>query len=87
MIVVHILGSKRRITAYYKRQEKLLENYNEMDSFIELGRLPGSLTEVCKLTLSKFKILNIVVECRDFGKQRKIMCLHKFFSYSILSPK
>ncbi|XP_074350451.1 metal tolerance protein 10-like [Apium graveolens] len=39
------LWSKRKITAYYRRQEKLLENYNEMDSFIELGRLPGSLTE------------------------------------------
>lgn len=32
---------------YYKRQEELLKGYNEVDTFTELGILPGSLTEVC----------------------------------------
>ena len=40
-------GRHRKIAGYYKRQEKLLKGYNEVDTFTELGILPGSLTQVC----------------------------------------
>ncbi|XVF77823.1 hypothetical protein PTKIN_Ptkin14bG0078000 [Pterospermum kingtungense] len=39
------LRRQRKIAEYYKRQEKLLEGFNEVDIFSELGTLPGSLTE------------------------------------------
>ncbi|KAJ4705772.1 Metal tolerance protein [Melia azedarach] len=39
------LRMQRKIAAYYKRQEKLLKGYNEVDTFTELGILPGTLTE------------------------------------------
>lgn len=31
---------------YYKRQEELLKGFNEVDEFLELGYLPGALSEV-----------------------------------------
>ncbi|KAL2473587.1 Metal tolerance protein 9 [Forsythia ovata] len=36
---------QRKIAKYYKKQEKLLQDFNEVDAFNELGCLPGSLTE------------------------------------------
>ncbi|KAJ0100576.1 hypothetical protein Patl1_20782 [Pistacia atlantica] len=42
---VRTLRRRRKIAEYYKRQEKLLKGYNEVDTFTELGILPGSLTE------------------------------------------
>ncbi|KAE8679205.1 Metal tolerance protein 9 [Hibiscus syriacus] len=36
---------QRRLSEYYKRQEVLLKGYNEIDTFNELGILPGSLSE------------------------------------------
>ncbi|XP_014503172.1 metal tolerance protein 10 isoform X2 [Vigna radiata var. radiata] len=36
---------ERKIAEYYKKQEKLLEGYNDMDSMTETGYFPGSLTE------------------------------------------
>ncbi|CAK7326054.1 unnamed protein product [Dovyalis caffra] len=39
------LRRQKKISQYYRRQEKLIEGFNEVDSFIELGILPGSLTE------------------------------------------
>ncbi|XP_059300987.1 metal tolerance protein 9-like [Lycium ferocissimum] len=34
-----------KIAAYYKKQERLVEGFNEMDTINESGYLPGSLTE------------------------------------------
>lgn len=39
-------GRQRKIIQYYKRQEELLKGFNEVDEFLELGYLPGSLSEV-----------------------------------------
>ncbi|KAG2396899.1 Metal tolerance protein [Vigna angularis] len=36
---------ERKVAEYYKKQEKLLEGYNDMDSMTETGYFPGSLTE------------------------------------------
>lgn len=41
-----ILGKQRRVAEYYKKQERLLEGFNEMDTMTETGGFPGSLTEV-----------------------------------------
>ncbi|GAB4855187.1 Metal tolerance protein 10 [Ancistrocladus abbreviatus] len=38
-------GKQGKIAEYYKKQERLLEGFNEMESMIEAGCLPGSLTE------------------------------------------
>ncbi|KAJ6899946.1 metal tolerance protein 9-like [Populus alba x Populus x berolinensis] len=35
----------KKISEYYRWQEKLLEGFNEVESFVELGISPGSLTE------------------------------------------
>ncbi|CAK7326053.1 unnamed protein product [Dovyalis caffra] len=39
------LRRQRQIAEYYKKQEELLEGFNEVDSFTELGILPKGLTE------------------------------------------
>lgn len=39
-------GKQKKLADYYKKQGKLLEGFNEVDAFTELGVLPGSLTEV-----------------------------------------
>ncbi|KAI5574568.1 hypothetical protein BDE02_10G153300 [Populus trichocarpa] len=36
---------QRKIAEYYRKQEELLEGFNEVDSFTELGILPEGLTE------------------------------------------
>ncbi|ESW05433.1 hypothetical protein PHAVU_011G178800 [Phaseolus vulgaris] len=36
---------ERKVAEYYKKQQKLLEGYNDMDSMTEMGYFPGSLTE------------------------------------------
>ena len=40
------LGKQRRVAEYYKKQERLLEGFNEMDTMNETGFFPGSLTDV-----------------------------------------
>ena len=42
-----LAGRHKKISEYYRWQEKLLEGFNEVESFVELGISPGSLTEVC----------------------------------------
>ncbi|EEF46561.1 cation efflux protein/ zinc transporter, putative [Ricinus communis] len=39
------LKRQREIAEYYRRQEKLLKEFSEVDSFTELGTLPGALSE------------------------------------------
>ncbi|KAK4253549.1 hypothetical protein QN277_010208 [Acacia crassicarpa] len=43
--LVKTLRRERRLTKYYNRQERVLQGYQEVDSFTELGALPNSLTE------------------------------------------
>lgn len=40
---------QKKIAAYYKRQEKILKGFDEIDKFTEQGFLPESMTEVCCL--------------------------------------
>ncbi|PRQ30381.1 putative cation efflux protein [Rosa chinensis] len=42
---VESLRRQKKVAEYYKRQNKLLKGFNELDSFSELGSWPGSLTE------------------------------------------
>ena len=42
----NLLGRQRKLAEYYKKQDKLLKGFNEVDSFTELGVLPGTLSEV-----------------------------------------
>ncbi|KAM1032324.1 hypothetical protein ACFX2I_035917 [Malus domestica] len=42
---VNSLRRQRKIAQYYKRQNKLLKGFNEIDSFSEMGFWPGSLTQ------------------------------------------
>ncbi|XP_031387337.1 metal tolerance protein 9-like isoform X2 [Punica granatum] len=43
--VLKTMKRRRKIAEYYRRQERLLKGFGEMDSFMEMGHLPGNLTE------------------------------------------
>ncbi|KAK9156229.1 hypothetical protein Sjap_003709 [Stephania japonica] len=43
--ILTTIRKKGQISEYYKNQEKLLQGFNEMETFIELGSLPGTQTE------------------------------------------
>lgn len=45
-VAFFILGKQRKVSEYYKKQERLLEGFNEMETMAEKGCWPGSLTEV-----------------------------------------
>ncbi|CAJ2662608.1 unnamed protein product [Trifolium pratense] len=38
-------GKQRKVADYYKKQERLLEGFNEMETMHETGFFPGGLTE------------------------------------------
>ncbi|XP_028797412.1 metal tolerance protein 9-like [Neltuma alba] len=42
---LNTLRRERRLAKYYNRQERVLQGYQEVDSYTELGVLPNSLTE------------------------------------------
>ncbi|XP_050370655.1 metal tolerance protein 10-like isoform X1 [Argentina anserina] len=42
---VESLRRQKKVAEYYKRQNRLLKGFDELDSFSELGSWPGSLTE------------------------------------------
>ncbi|XP_050370651.1 metal tolerance protein 10-like [Argentina anserina] len=42
---VKSLRTRRKVAQYYRRQNKLLKGFNELDSFSEMGFWPGSLTK------------------------------------------
>ncbi|OMP10363.1 Cation efflux protein [Corchorus olitorius] len=42
---IKAIRRQKKISEYYKRQERLLKGFNEVDTFNELGILPGTLTE------------------------------------------
>ncbi|XP_050233892.1 metal tolerance protein 10-like [Mercurialis annua] len=43
--VLKTFRTQKKIAEYYERQENLLKEFSQVDSFTELGTLPGSLTE------------------------------------------
>ncbi|KAK9133877.1 hypothetical protein Scep_013405 [Stephania cephalantha] len=43
--ILTTIRKQGQISDYYKKQEKLLQGFNEMETFIELGSLPGTQTE------------------------------------------
>ena len=45
-VVILTLERQRNVAKYYERQESLLKGFNEVDSYNELGVVPGTLTEV-----------------------------------------
>ncbi|KAL2925023.1 Metal tolerance protein 10, partial [Bienertia sinuspersici] len=54
-------GKQGKVDEYYKKQERLLEGFNEMESVTETGFFPGSLTEdeVKQLAKSERMAINI----------------------------
>ncbi|KAK7313929.1 hypothetical protein VNO77_39135 [Canavalia gladiata] len=52
---------QRKVAEYYKKQERLLEGYNDMDTMTETGYFPGSLTEDETKQLAKSERLAINV--------------------------
>ncbi|KAJ4836425.1 hypothetical protein Tsubulata_043004, partial [Turnera subulata] len=51
--VLNTLRRQKQIAEYYKKQVRLLEGFNEVDSFTELGVLPGGLSEEDQKQLAK----------------------------------
>ena len=45
-VVVLTAGKQSEVADYYKKQERLLVEYTEMEAMSEIGFAPGSLTEV-----------------------------------------
>ncbi|KAK9082198.1 hypothetical protein Syun_031647 [Stephania yunnanensis] len=43
--ILTTIRKQGQISDYYKKQEKILQGFNEMETFIELGSLPGTQTE------------------------------------------
>ncbi|XP_077253443.1 metal tolerance protein 10-like isoform X2 [Tasmannia lanceolata] len=56
-----VLRKQGKVADYYKRQEKLLEGFNEMEVMTESGCLPGRLTEDEMKNLAKSEKLAILV--------------------------
>ncbi|KAK7348908.1 hypothetical protein VNO80_23672 [Phaseolus coccineus] len=44
-LFIRTLKRQRKLAEYYKRQERLLKGYQEVDSYTDLGMLPGTMTE------------------------------------------
>ncbi|WJX38959.1 Metal tolerance protein 10, variant 2 [Trifolium repens] len=44
-LFLRTMKRQRKLSKYYKRQQVLLKGYQEVDSYIDLGTLPGNLTE------------------------------------------
>ena len=51
-VYILVLERQRKVATYYERQKSLLKGFNEVDSYNELGIVPGPLTEVCLVFLS-----------------------------------
>lgn len=45
LCLLRAFRNQRKVVEYYKKQERLLEGFNEMDTINECGYLPGNLTE------------------------------------------
>ena len=45
-LVLLTAGKRCKVADYYKKQERLLEGFNEMEAMTESGFAPGNLTEV-----------------------------------------
>lgn len=50
----YISERQRKLAEYYKRQERLLKGYQEVDSYTDLGMIPGNLTEVLRRKIYSF---------------------------------
>ena len=45
-LVLLTVGKRNKVADYYKKQERLLEGFTEMETMTAAGWVPGSLTEV-----------------------------------------
>ncbi|KAK7257250.1 hypothetical protein RIF29_31092 [Crotalaria pallida] len=43
--LLRTIKRQKKLAEYYKKQERLLKGYQEVDSYTDLGTLPGNLTE------------------------------------------
>ena len=48
-------GKRSKVADYYKKQERLLEGFTEMENMAENGYMPGNLTEVGCVQLDDFE--------------------------------
>ncbi|XP_023737047.1 metal tolerance protein 10 isoform X2 [Lactuca sativa] len=60
-LLLPTLRRKRRVKAYYKKQESLCEGFNEMETITKSGSLPGALTEDEMTNLAKSERMAIYV--------------------------
>ncbi|XP_019425004.1 PREDICTED: metal tolerance protein 9-like [Lupinus angustifolius] len=56
-----VLGKQRKIADYYKKQEMLLEGFNEVETMNETGLFPGSLTKDEMKQLAKSERVAVLV--------------------------
>ncbi|KAE8706372.1 Cation efflux family protein [Hibiscus syriacus] len=78
---------QRRLSKYYKRQEVLLKGFNEMDTFNELGVLPGSLSEEEEKQLARNeRVVIIGIECGEFGAFPGKSFILWFTTYAMRQP-
>lgn len=63
---------QRKLAEYYKRQERLLKGYQEVDSYTDLGMLPGNISEVLK---KKMNFCSFI----DFFWGQKVLFIHLIF--------
>ena len=54
-LVLLTVGRRSKVSDYYKKQERLLEGFTEMETMAENGGMPGSLTEVGCVQLDDFE--------------------------------
>ena len=54
-LVLLTVGRRSKVADYYKKQERLLEGFTEMETMAENGYMPGNLTEVGCVQLDDFE--------------------------------
>ena len=77
-LVLLTVGRRSKVSDYYKKQERLLEGFTEMETMAENGGMPGSLTEVGCVQLDDF-------EWQLVEQSRRI--ISQFWPYEIVNEK
>ena len=77
-LVLLTVGRRSKVSDYYKKQERLLEGFTEMETMAENGGMPGSLTEVGCVQLDDF-------EWQLVEQSRRI--ISHFWPYEIVNEK
>lgn len=78
-----ILGKQRKVSEYYKKQERLLEGFNEMETMAEKGCWPGSLTEVAhSVLIYVITYYDLIVNLTETNSQLKNFSICANFKFA-----